>query len=181
MAKIATKAVRNLPNEGHDFAATGAAIAPCPPATRIVLRGDPKGYDKTLGFSLPSSIGQSNAKAGVHALMLGPDEWMILDTKRADAALIPKPSSALHATDVSHRNTGWTITGPLAAEALAVGCPRDLRLAAFPVNACARSIFGKTEVLLLRTGKTSFRMECWRSFAPYAFALLKDGVRDAAL
>ncbi len=97
---------------------------------------------------------------------------------------MPTPKTAPKAytlVDVSHRNTGWTLTGANAAQALGVGCPRDLRDEAFPVGACARTVFGKAEILLFRTGKQAWRVECWRSFAPYVFALLKDGARDAAL
>lgn len=174
-------AVRFLPNQGNDYAATGVAIAPCPPATRITLRGAPETYVKTLGFALPTKIGTSTSDKVRHALMLGPDEWMVIDAK-ASATLMPKTASKHYtATDISHRNTGWTLTGPHAARALAVGCPRDLRNGAFPVGSCARTVFGKAEILLMRTGKQAWRVECWRSFAPYVFGLLKDGARDAAL
>ncbi len=175
------KAARLLPNEGHDYAATGVAIAPCPPATRTTLRGTPKAYAKTLGFALPTTIGTFTSDKAHHALMLGPDEWMVIDGK---AGVVPMPKAlpkAYTIVEISHRNTGWTLTGANATNALAVGCPRDLRDEAFPVGACARTVFGKAEILLMRTGKQAWRVECWRSFAPYVFTLLKDGARDASL
>ena len=176
------KTARISANEGQDFAATGVSITPCPPATRISLRGNAATYSRICGFKLPTAINESTADKSRHALMLGPDEWMVIDTRKTDADLMPaKASKAYTAVDISHRNTGWVVSGPLAEAALAVGCPRDLRLESFPVGACARTIFGKAEILLLRTGKTTFRVECWRSFAPYTFGLLKDGARDAAL
>lgn len=176
------KATRIYANEGQTFAATGVSITPCPAATRISLRGNAASFSRICGFKLPTEINASTSDKSRYALMLGPDEWMVIDTRKADAALMPeKPSKAFSAVDISHRNTGWTISGPLAENALGVGCPRDLRLEAFPVGACARTLFGKAEVLLLRTSKTAFRLECWRSFAPYTFALLKEGARDAAL
>jgi sarcosine oxidase subunit gamma len=176
------KTARALPNEGQDFAATGVTITPCQPATRVSLRGKVANYARIAGFKLPGEINETTGDKGCHALMLGPDEWLVINTKKTDADLMPGPNvKAYTATDISHRNTGWTVSGPLAETALAVGCPRDLRLEAFPVGACARTIFGKAEVVLLRTSKTSFRVECWRSFAPYTFGLLKEGARDAAL
>ena len=91
-------------------------------------------------------------------------------------------SGVLHsAVDVSHRNTAILVEGPGAAAAINAGCPQDLSLKAFPVGACTRTIFGKTEIVLLRTGEESFRVEVWRSFSDYAFGLLAEGARDAAL
>jgi sarcosine oxidase subunit gamma len=91
-------------------------------------------------------------------------------------------SGALHsATDVSHRNTAILVSGPGAAQAINAGCPLDLSLAAFPVGACSRTLFGKVEVVLLRTANDAFRMEVWRSFSGYAFGLLGEGAIDAAL
>ena len=173
---------RILPNSGNDFGASGVSVAACPPAARLVLRGAPKAFSRTLGFKLPTGINESSSEKGRHAMMLGPDEWLVIDVKAPDAQLMPKKEpKGYTAVDVSHRNTGWTVTGPLARQALAVGCPRDLRIDAFPVGACARTVFGKAEIVLLRTGREAFRVECWRSFAPYVFALLKDGARDAHL
>jgi heterotetrameric sarcosine oxidase gamma subunit len=52
---------------------------------------------------------------------------------------------------------------------------------AFPVGACSRTILGKIEVVIWRTDKQSFRVECWRSFSTYAFDFLEDAAQDAAL
>ena len=91
-------------------------------------------------------------------------------------------SGVLHsAVDVSHRNTAILVEGPGAAAAINAGCPLDLSPRAFPVGACTRTIFGKVEIVLLRTGEESFRVEVWRSFSDYAFALLAEGARDADL
>ena len=82
-------------------------------------------------------------------------------------------------TDISHRNVAFLLSGEGATNTLNSGAPRDLSLDAFPVGCASRTIFGKAEVVLLRTGKTSFRLECWRSFAPYVWDLLCDGATDA--
>ena len=60
------------------------------------------------------------------------------------------------------------------------GCPQDLSLDAFPVGAASRTILGKSEIVLLRTGADAFRVECWRSFSDYVFALLSEAASDAA-
>ncbi|MFX8747406.1 sarcosine oxidase subunit gamma family protein, partial [Acinetobacter baumannii] len=53
--------------------------------------------------------------------------------------------------DVSHRNTAIQIAGPAAADVLNAGCPLDLRLDAFPVGMCTRTLFAKAEIVLWRT------------------------------
>jgi sarcosine oxidase subunit gamma len=91
-------------------------------------------------------------------------------------------SGVLHsATDVSHRNTAILVSGPGSAAAINASCPQDLSLAVFPVGACSRTLLGKVEIVLLRTAADAFRVEVWRSFSDYAFGLLAEGAKDAAL
>ena len=88
-------------------------------------------------------------------------------------------AKALHsAVDVSHRNVGIMVEGEGAEACLAAGCPQDLSLAAFPVDACSRTVLGKVEIVLWRTDEQAFRVEVWRSFADYAFAFLAEAARD---
>src|SRR5690606_37845059 len=90
-------------------------------------------------------------------------------------------AKALHsAVDISHRNTAILVEGAGAEDVLSAGCPQDLSLAAFPVGACSRTVLGKIEAVILRTGDKAFRVECWRSFSTYAFDLLEDAARGAA-
>ena len=72
-----------------------------------------------------------------------------------------------------------SVTGPGAADTINAGCPQDLSLAAFPVGACSRTILGKVEIVLLRTGEDAFRVECWRSFSDYVLTFLTEAARDA--
>ena len=65
-----------------------------------------------------------------------------------------------------------------AAE-LHAGCPLDLDIEAFPEGMCTRTIFGKAEIVLWRTGPVTFRVECGRSFAPYVVGLMAEAMRDA--
>ena len=68
-----------------------------------------------------------------------------------------------------------------AAAAIAAACPLDIGKSLFPVGAAARTVLGKIEIVLLRTGQDDYRVECWRSFAPYAFGMLVEGAEDAGL
>ncbi|HKN29399.1 MAG TPA: sarcosine oxidase subunit gamma family protein [Roseiarcus sp.] len=57
--------------------------------------------------------------------------------------------------------------------------PLDLRTSAFPIGTATRTIFDKAEIVLWRRAETAFRVEVWRSFAPYLVAALTEAARDA--
>jgi sarcosine oxidase, subunit gamma len=182
MADLATRA---LPlSRVHGGSAT-VRLEPAAPATRISLRvrsEDVAALSSALGVDLPVRPKTSAFANGRTALWLGPDEWLMIDEGESGLMTAAANSGALHsAADVSHRNTAILVSGPGAAAAINSGCPQDLSLEAFPVGACSRTLFGKVEVVLLRTGDDAFRMEVWRSFSDYAFGLLAEGARDAAL
>jgi sarcosine oxidase subunit gamma len=70
------------------------------------------------------------------------------------------------------------VSGEDAADVLNAGCPQDLSLAAFPVGAVSRTLFGKAEVVIFRVTEDTFRLECWRSFAEYVGGLLGEAVSE---
>ncbi|MEL7272591.1 MAG: sarcosine oxidase subunit gamma [Pseudomonadota bacterium] len=182
MAKTAVLE-RSPVNAGKRFANEVVMIEAAPPASRISLRATGVGitnFGKRLGFALPKKPHQTNGKDGRTALWLGPDEWLVIDTRRVDETMVPKLSNkTVAAIDISHRNTAFIITGTGAENTLNVACPRDLSETAFPVGTCSRTIFGKAEVVLWRTGKDTFHLECWRSFASYVWRYLLEGAKDA--
>src|SRR5580658_180008 len=122
-----------------------ALVQSLPPATRYILRGD----------------------AAVRAA--------------AEQALsLQLPASACRAAPDGERAAlwlgpdEWLLIAPEAATLLAAGCPLDLDARAFPVNMCTRTVLGKAEVVLWRTGTQQFRIEVWRSFAAYVCAFLAE-------
>ena len=181
-AKIAATAERNNPTAGNKFANARVAIESAAPAARINFRATTKGakdFGKTIGLDLPTAPGQVAKKGSLTATWIGPDEWLIIDDKQSIDALMPRRENAqFSATDISHRNVGFLLSGEGATNVLNSACPRDLSLSAFPVNTGSRTIFGKAEVVIIRTGRNAFRVECWRSFSPYVWELLLDGARD---
>ena len=182
MAK-ANAAARSNPVDGNRFANASVSIETAAPAARISFRATAKGakdYGKKIGIDLPTKPGESVSKSSRSALWIGPDEWLIIDEKKSAEDLMTGGENANSSvTDISHRNVGFLLTGAGAENTLSAAAARDLSLAAFPVNCASRTLFGKAEVVLLRTGKASFRLECWRSFAPYVWDLLVDGAQDA--
>ena len=188
MAKAATAAgtaaMRRPAQAGREFSASAAKVAVQPPAERISLRAPEASVaalSKALGVKLPQAPKTSASAKGRTALWLGPDEWLVIDEAGGDPLADAASVKALHsAVGISHRNVAFAVTGAGAEATLNAGCPQDLSLAAFPVGACSRTVFGKIEIVLFRTAADAFRVECWRSFSDYAFTYLADAARDAA-
>ncbi|KQY11334.1 sarcosine oxidase subunit gamma [Rhizobium sp. Root482] len=176
-------ATRTLPLAGFHGGSAAAVLSAAVPATRLSLRAGPdavQALSGALGLSLPVQPKTSAFADGRHALWLGPDEWLVIDENEADLMAAVSASGALHsATDISHRNTAILVKGRSAAAAINGGCPQDLSLTAFPVGACSRTVLAKAEIVLLRTAEDAFRVECWRSFAPYVSGLLTEAAEDA--
>ena len=148
-------------------------VTPAPAMARHVLRGRPstlKAAEKALGFALPQSACRSASKGDVQALWLGPDEWLILSGvsdalgDRLETAMADHPHSLV---EVSDRQIGLVLNGDEVEAVLSVGCPLDLAPEAFPVGMCTRTVLAKAEIVLWRTGPSTFHLEVWRSFEAY--------------
>ena len=152
---------------------TEVRVEALPPMARLLLRGDPAVLGPAFGIDLPTLPCRSR-EGERSALWLGPDEWLLLAPEATDWPEWDGEGGA--AVDVGHRQIGFTISGALVEDALAVAAPLDLALAAFPVGACTRTIFGKSEIVLWRREAHAFHIEVWRSFAAYVGALLEEGI-----
>lgn len=176
--------IRSLPLSGSYGGSSAVRLEAAPPAERLSLRARPEdvaALSGALGLDLPVKPKTSASANGRTALWLGPDEWLVIGEEGAGLMQEATNSGVTHsAVDISHRNTAILVSGPGAAAAINTGCPQDLSLAVFPVGACSRTVFGKVEIVLLRTAVDAFRVEIWRSFSDYAFGLLSEGARDAA-
>ena len=154
------------------------------PTGRLSLRarGDLSALNAALGIALPTRIG-ATARGAIEAACLGPDEWLILAPlaevarlQAACAAVYPDHPHSL--VDISGREVGFTLRGPRAAEALTLGCPRDIDSVA--PGTARRTLFDGATVTLWRDGPDRFRMDVWNSFAPHVLHLLKTGCRELA-
>jgi sarcosine oxidase subunit gamma len=92
-----------------------------------------------------------------------------------EAGLEGEPGAVV---DISHRQVGIDVTGAGAVLVLNAGCPLDLGSEAFPIGMCTRTVLAKADVVLWRRAHDQFRLECWRSFAPYVFDFLKQASAD---
>jgi sarcosine oxidase subunit gamma len=139
---------------------------------------------KAFGCELPATIGETAASNGRMALCLGPDEWQLL-APLAESDAIEAQFSALYSdcqhslVDVSHREIGISISGSAATLALRSACPLDLDK--IPVGSATRTIFDKAQIVLIRQGQDSFRIEVWQSFADHVWGILQAAGREIAL
>jgi sarcosine oxidase subunit gamma len=192
MADAAVKIVavaRTLKLEGRGRKTASVSILPAKPARRVALRAPEESVgslSRALKVPLPmtpkgASFAKSSdfdGKGGRVALWLGPDEWLVIDDAGGDPLADCAKAKGLHsAVDVSHRNVAILVSGPAAEDVISAGCPQDISIEAFPVGAASRTVFGKIEIVLLRTGEDAFRVECWRSFSDYCLAFLLEAAR----
>jgi sarcosine oxidase, subunit gamma len=184
MAETIMTARREGVLAGRSHTSSAVKIVPAAPCARLSLRAPASSVQAlsvALGLDLPTRPKTSASADGRAALWLGPDEWLILGQDGDDLLQRLAGVEVLHsAVDVSHRNVGIEISGIKAEAVLSAACPQDLRQVSFPAGAASRTIFGKTEIVLLRTGPDAFRIEVWRSFSTYVFDLLEDAARGEA-
>lgn len=174
---------RAHPLQDRLFGGNGIVLRPAKPAGRLSLRAGAEALaplGAALGIGLPDKIGDSAAGSGITAMCIGPDEWLVIAEDDVSPAerLEGLAEPLFSAVDISHRNTAIELSGHGATDVVSAGCPRDLRDAAFPVGACARTLLGKAEIVLLREARDKYRIECWRSFSDYVWKYLVDAAKS---
>ncbi|MFY0614589.1 MAG: sarcosine oxidase subunit gamma [Hyphomicrobiaceae bacterium] len=162
-----------------------------PPAVRFSLRmdaalastsGQPGGFDLTQPINRLNITVADDTNTGLSA-RLGPDEWLLI-THDDDAGTVAEMlahdlGERTHTlVDISHRNIALEVIGDAAADVINSGCPLDLGDKAFPVGTATRTLFAKSEIVLMRIAdpdqRPLFRIECWRSFGRYLHAQLSN-------
>jgi sarcosine oxidase, subunit gamma len=157
-----------------------------PPASRLVLRGDPQVLAAAAdALALPRNETPCRAvRSGERAaLWLGPDERLLLgpaDAGQEMAGLLQRALAGVpHSlVEVSHAQAAFELSGARAATTLNTGCPLDLDPASFPVDRCTRTVFAKAQIVLWRQGPETFRVETARSFALYVTKILALSARE---
>lgn len=94
---------------------------------------------------------------GGSLLRIGPGEALLVGETGADfpeKAGLPENSFI----EISHSMMGFQLSGRHAEALLALGCPLDMQLRAFPVGMVTRTVFAKFDLLLWRTGPANFRL-----------------------
>ncbi|MBU2531412.1 MAG: sarcosine oxidase subunit gamma [Alphaproteobacteria bacterium] len=168
----------------------GFAMLSTGPALRWVLRiaaGAAQACGMAEGFGLgqpinslgPRLVGDDPLAPSRLSARLGPDEWLLIAhggpadvAEKLSRELREALGAAAHTlVDISHRNVAVVVMGPKATDVLNTGCPLDLDGSTFAIGSATRTLFAKSEVVLMRLdddrGWPLFRLECQRSFGPY--------------
>jgi sarcosine oxidase, subunit gamma len=145
----------------------GPMVQLLPASARFSLRGGAE-VMRSAGTALGFEFAQQACRSATSAA----------DITRKLAEVLSGQRHSL--VDISHRQLALQIEGAEASALLNVGCPLDLDLSAFPVGMCTRTILGKADVVLWRTGARQFHLEVWRSFADYVVAFLSEAAREFA-
>ncbi|MCW2875174.1 sarcosine oxidase subunit gamma family protein [Actinacidiphila oryziradicis] len=181
-------AAQRLAAATHDC--DGALIlAELPFLAQVNVRLDPKGpadaVELALGIPLPLTPNTSVRGAGLTALWLGPEEWLIVGPAGTQADLEARLRSAVgeqHAavTDVSAQRTTLLVAGDRARDLLAHGCSLDLHPRAFGPGRCAQTTLARAQVVLVASEEPEpgFWVLVRSSFAGYLAEWLLDAATE---
>lgn len=159
-----------VPIEAFSFA--GGTMALEAATKRYSLRGEVADLQAFAQVKLPTKIGDVRDDAAGMAVMLGPDEWLLIGAVAGGSA-----GQAVSITEISERQIGLAIEGPAAAELLMSGCPLDLERMA--VGRGTRTIYETVEIVVIKRSDTRFQVDVWRSFAPWLWAALASTAQPA--
>jgi sarcosine oxidase subunit alpha len=157
----------------------GVRITPLPSATLLSVRAGnaaATGIGMALGVLLPTVPCRTVTARERVAFWLGPDEWLVQAPEHAFGLVaLARNGAGAHpasVVDVSSGILALEVAGPRATWCLNGFCALDLALRAFPVGMCTRTVLGKAEVVLSRTGPDVFQVRAGRSLLPYVRACL---------
>jgi|TARA_B110000263_G_scaffold200501_1_gene179749 sarcosine oxidase subunit gamma len=174
-------------------AQSGIQIRERPFLGHVNLRGD-AGYDAflkavegALGFSLPLIPNTVSHGAGLTAVWLGPDEWLIITPTDHESSIVASMESALgdmH-TSITDQTGGQTIiriSGPSARDLLAKGCTLDLHPTVFGHGRCAQTLVAKAMGTIMYVDDVpTFDLVVRRSFAEYLLSWIQDAALEYGL
>ena len=178
--------LRAGPLYDRSFSVDGFSMVPGPNLARFVFRGRGIATDtagRTFCVELPRQALRINTTAERTAFWMGPDEWILQLPESEKISIEGQLRQALaglaHSlVDVSHRDATIELSGAKAATVLNAGCPLDLHSSVFTIGMCARTLLGKVQILLWRSGPQLLHVLVSRSFADYAWRYLQQAGRD---
>ncbi len=160
-----------------DLAGGWGHVRGLPPQQSWVLQAEPHDVAGVAWpGGMPGAMLTSTAEGDHAALMLGPDEWLLIGGSDAADPLAGVPGSLV---EVSGRDVALEVAGRAATAILNAGCPLDLTDCAFPAGMATRTVFGKAAIVLWRPGREAlWRMVLPRSLATYVAGYLTQAVAD---
>jgi sarcosine oxidase subunit gamma len=185
---LAHKSLAARASEIHPDA--GVKLAEIPFRCMINLRGNPgdaafsAATQQVLGLGLPTMSNTVATGAGLTALWLGPDEWLIVGSPGREGALAKELREALagqhfSVVDVTEARTVIAVSGRNAQDALQKGTPLDLHAKVFRAGSCAQTGLSKANVILHRmSDEPRFEVYVTISFADYLWNWLERACEE---
>ncbi len=188
---LAHKSLSARASESHPDA--GVTLSESAFRCMINLRGNPSdaafggAVQQVLGVSLPTEPNTVNTGAGLTALWLGPDEWLIVGSPGREAGLVKELREALKGqhvsvVDVTEARTVIVAGGRNARDMLQKGTPLDLHPRVFRTGQCAQTGLSKANVVLYRPGEEArYEIYVTISFADYLWNWLERAADEYGL
>jgi sarcosine oxidase subunit gamma len=170
--------------------ANGLILAELAVPGQINLRGSPSdtaflaAAGSVLECRLPVSPNTVQTAGDLTVLWLGPDEWLVLASPGAEAAIVARLREALagiHAAiaDVSGNHARLRLAGNHARDVLAKGCSLDLHPRRFQPGQCAQTLIVRCGIILHQIDdRPSYDLLPRRSFAEYLWMWLSDAMAE---
>lgn len=163
---------------GHyGAAATGVTLADTSIAAAWNVQGDPARppfageVRRAFGVTLPQAPNTIVATDALTALWLGPTSWLLVAGGASPLVDFAAKRDAMNAQggalfDLTASRVAWTVSGAHAATVLATSCPLDFHPRAFVAGACAQSVLGHINAVIVKRDETAtFTVMVARSFA----------------
>lgn len=194
MAELAQqhRRVAGIPEGGIGGAAVHLDVAGA--RTLLNLRGDATDtrfceiVAEVAGAPLPERPNGWTGGEDGSVAWLGPDEWLIMAPEGRASSLEgglrercgddAASAMALSVVDVSHNDIGFVLSGIMAREVLAKGCPLDLHAGAFAKGRCAQTRLAQTRALLICRAEHTIEIRVRNSFAAYIARWLQDAMKE---
>jgi sarcosine oxidase subunit gamma len=156
----------------------------------ITLRGDlsdkaiAKAVKDVFGVALPAQRGTAfNGDRG--ALWMSPDEALLLCSyeearTRADELSAKLQGHHVLAVNVSDARSVFRISGHLLREVIAKLAPVDMAPGAFEPGQVRRTRLAQVAAAFWMDDARSARLVCFRSVAPYVYAILTNAADEAS-
>lgn len=157
--------------------------------TQIGLRATPgspsaAALEQSLGFALPTRVGEVTGDGARHVLWLGPDEFLLVAPEQSEpAAAVESLATALgdrpgQVVDLSANRAVFELRGPAARQVLDKSCRLDLHPRSFAVGSARATLLESTGVLLWRTAEFTWRIMPRSSYSTHVGRWLLDGMRE---
>ena len=157
----------------------------------LVLRGDAhnpafaSGVQQALGLPLPVAL-TLVASGDTSLQWLGPDEWLLVVPGGAEFATEQALRAALGELHISIVNVSGgqqilELSGPNVRDVLMKSTSYDVHPNNFPVGKAVGTVFGKSQLVIRRTGEETWELVIRRSFSDYWWLWLQDAAAEYGL